>query len=183
MALLVSPVRVKLPDATLNHDSRGSMSGICHADSFRRRLGRQDGRISAIDQFDPKVVHRRSSEWLLKWNYNARLEARHEASSPPGALTLRTSSAIATESKFSSMVEAKRPSASAFRCLICQKGLTRILVHFNPMVVGLDVGVNRVTFSIARAGVRRVDRGDCAWGLCARLVHRCGEPWREAKRS
>jgi hypothetical protein len=54
MALFVGPVGVKLANATLNHDPCGSMRGIGHGDSFRRRLGRKNGRIGAIDHFDSK---------------------------------------------------------------------------------------------------------------------------------
>jgi hypothetical protein len=62
MPLFICPVGVKLANATLNHDSRAPIRGIRHGDSFCRRLGRENGRISAIDHFDPELLHRRSSK-------------------------------------------------------------------------------------------------------------------------
>jgi hypothetical protein len=49
VSLLVSPVRVKLTNLTLKHDAGSSMRGVGHRGSLHRRLGRQDGSVTAVD--------------------------------------------------------------------------------------------------------------------------------------
>jgi hypothetical protein len=61
VALLGRPIGVELQNTAAQNGSSGSMRGVCHRDSFCRRLGRQNCGINAIDDFDAKLSHWRIS--------------------------------------------------------------------------------------------------------------------------
>jgi hypothetical protein len=56
LALLVfgRPIRIKLLDATHDHDAGATMSGVGQGNSLRWSLGGQDRGVGTVDDFDAR---------------------------------------------------------------------------------------------------------------------------------
>jgi hypothetical protein len=57
--------------------SRGPIAVLNHSSAFRRRLGREYGRIFSIDDFNAKLVHWRSPRAISNRNYTSWCRGRH----------------------------------------------------------------------------------------------------------